>query len=127
MPTYKIKQVPEDILKFRRSTNSEDLLAYKDELLDPKSGILQIAKYDKESITVDSTDYPSSLVLFKNQVFCWEIIDPKNIRLHHFDIVKIINPPVSNCCILPRVHHHRTITTRKSGCFYQAGPAAPRH
>jgi hypothetical protein len=30
MPNYRIQRIPEDILQFRRSTNTENLFAYQD-------------------------------------------------------------------------------------------------
>lgn len=60
---------------------------------------MQITAYNSESITVDQRPFPNSLVLFPYQLFCWEVERGADVRLHHFDVLKIITPvPGRPCC-----------------------------
>jgi len=56
------------------------------------SSELQITEYANDYLMIDQRKLPPNLIMFANQVFCWEVEKASDVRLHHFDILKLISP-----------------------------------
>lgn len=61
------------------------------ELIEKKGGIM-VESFNEEGFTIGKVDFTGSLVLFRKQIFIWDVHQAEDIRPHNFEIVHLIKP-----------------------------------
>lgn len=77
-------------------TRPKGILEFYNETLSPKNGSLIIEEISRSGFTIGGAKFLGSLVMFRDQIFNWDIQDAEDIRGHVFDIVKYIKPRPGN-------------------------------
>lgn len=57
-----------------------------------KKGSIMIEGFTDEGFTIGKVDFIGSLVIFRKQIFIWDVHTAEDVRPHNFEIINLIKP-----------------------------------